>query len=220
MARNAGLTRELIVQSGLQCCRDVGLSRVTLQRVAEPLGVTPEAIAYYLPRATLHAEIADLAVSEIEYPAIESGTYDIRLRQLAYSWQETMQRYPGVQGFVASYPRMLPQVRRIVDSGLNDLVASGFDETEAKLLYGLYHAFFIGWNMLRSAPERAAAPGGAEGDRRQAGSMSGRYSWTRAEPLFDFGIESLLTIMRRAQEGDWLPSDLMGVPAPDSLPAV
>ena len=29
----------------------------------------------------------------------------------------------------------------IVDSGLHDLVASGFDESEAKLLYGLYHAF-------------------------------------------------------------------------------
>ena len=66
MARNAGLTRELIVQSGLQCCRDVGLSRhvAACRRTA---GVTPEAIAYYLPRATLHAEIADLAVSEVEY---------------------------------------------------------------------------------------------------------------------------------------------------------
>ena len=67
--------------------------------------------------------------------------------------------------------------------------------------------------MLRSAPERAAAPGGSEGDRRQAGSTPGRYSWTRAEPLFDFGIESLLTIMRHTREGDWLPGELMGVPS-------
>jgi AcrR family transcriptional regulator len=205
MARNVGLTREIVARTALELTAAEGLTKVTLQRVARELGVTPEGIAYYLPRAALHAQISELAVSEVVYPAPTEGEWDARLRHLAYSWQEVMGRYPGVQGFVATYPRFLPAVRQLVDDGVADLIASGLEETLAKLLYGHYHAFLVGWNVVRSAPLKSAKRSGTE-DAGRPGAE--RYAWTRTAELFDFAIESHLEMIRQTWEGKWLPDRL------------
>jgi hypothetical protein len=188
------------VHKGLELTAAVGLSRVTLQRLADELGVSAVAIAYYCPRSRLHVEIANLAVSDVVYPPPSEGSWDDRLRSQALQWQEVMVRYPGVQGFVATYPRHLPAVRRLVDAAVVDLTSSGLDEDAAKLLYGHYHAFFVGWNVVRSAfDDRSKDPGRHD----HVDAAAGRYGWTRSERLFEFAIESHLEMIRRTRQGAW-----------------
>ena len=199
--RTPGLSRREIASAALEIADRDGLDALTMQRVAESLGVgTMTLYGYFRSKDELLDAVVDAAVEDF-VPLGRGGPWRERLRELVHRAHDGLTRHPGLVQLRLRQPVLRPEALRFSESALGILLDAGFDNAEATQAFRLLFTYTFGFAGL--SPERSA-----EYARRQAAAAivalppdeyplltSAAAEASRAmagEEQFEYGLERIL----------------------------
>jgi AcrR family transcriptional regulator len=199
--RSHGLTREQIAQAALELVDRDGLEGLTMQRLAERMGVgTMTLYGYFRSKDELLDAIVDAAVAHPE-PRLSTGSWREQLDELAHLAHRRLAAHPALVQIRLREPVLRPEALRFGEAGLEILHGAGFDDAEAAQAFRLLFTYVVGFAAL--SPERTVAQ-----QRQQAAAAIAllppeRYpNLTRAadqaskamagEEAFEYGLERIL----------------------------
>jgi AcrR family transcriptional regulator len=206
------LSREEILEAGLLIARRDELTRLTMKKLAEELGVTPMAIYRHFENkaevvdGVLDLFVRDAAVTEHEASAKPEDWRRWMLLTFGKMFDALVQT-PGVMPFLSTAPRFGPAAMAALDSSLAVLQQAGMSRRRAAETFALMSAYTIGAASLastRRAVERASDPDEARRQTRLAIESAPRGNFPNivdgaanlAEILhrfpFERGLQSLL----------------------------
>lgn len=187
------LSRDSILDAGLQILDEGGPEALTMRSLARQLGVTATAIYYhYSGREDLLGSVVDQVCSRIVDPIPAEGPWDDRLRALMNALVDEASAHPAVVAWtITNYARQRP-VLRIHELILAILHEAGFDADTAMQVKGVLLRFCVGHLTLRTA---AAGPNWRQLPKREfpehwaAGPAIDRFD---SEATFRAGVDALL----------------------------
>lgn len=177
------LSREEIIAAGLKIARNDDLRRLTMQRLGDELGVTAMAIySHFRGKQELVDGILDHFVRDADVTGhgTDPRRWRLWIRRTFHAMYRALAETPGVLPFVASDEglRFGPAAMATLDETLGVLRAAGFSKRQAAEIYTTALALALGWAMLASAGELAAAIDAPDlfesGLRRYLGSIEPR----------------------------------------------
>jgi AcrR family transcriptional regulator len=184
------LDQDELVATVLRMTHEVGLDGLTMRGLAAELGVTPMAAYHWVPskqalvELTLEAVLAEIAAVE------HTGTWDERLRSMAFTYRDIVASYPGVGPALIDHP-VTEVARGGIARGLDILRDGGFVEPELGWAWGLYQSFMLGHASLEAQRARKGGP-------RKRDDLS-RLRYDAAGPdAFAWGVDRLLDGLRAA----------------------
>jgi AcrR family transcriptional regulator len=149
-----GLTLEAIARAGIEVADADGIAAVTMQRVAERLGMTKMALYRYLPgRRELIALMTDLALGS---PPQLSGGWRVRLEAWARAAHEGFRRHPWTLQATTGPRPLGPNEAAWMDQAVATLAGTGIDGGEMLDVV----ATLIG-HVRSMAQQQTAVPGAA-----------------------------------------------------------
>jgi AcrR family transcriptional regulator len=125
VGRRPRIDRAAVLAASLAVADRDGLEALTMQAVADRLGVTPMALYRHVANK---ADLLDGVVESLltEFPLPEQATsWQARLRALGRSVRETAQRHPAVFPLLLSRPATTPVALRVRDAVCVALVDAG-----------------------------------------------------------------------------------------------
>ena len=211
--RRAGLSRPQIARAALEIVDREGLDALTMQAVAEALGVgTMTLYGYFRSKDELLDALVDVAVEEASLPALRGG-WRAQLRELARTAHRLLARHPALVQLRLRRPVLRPEALRFGEAAMGILLGAGFTRREAARSFRLLFTFVLGFAGLspehsveRSRREAAAAIAGLPREQypnlsRAAAEASEAMA---GEEVFAFGLERILdgleAQLRRRQE--------------------
>lgn len=213
--RGTRLSREAILDAAIALIDRDGLAQLTMRRLGAACGV--EAMALYRHvhgRGDLLTGIVDLIVDRLHSQQLaarrhEDGWHDYLVR-LAHGVRQVALDHPALFPLVATQAPEAPWVRpplrslRWMESFLDTLISSGFDDTAAVAAYRTYTTFLLGQLLLevhahgaQLHPDEALLNDGAGSPRALAGyphlqRLQPMLSQDHSAAEFEEGLEALL----------------------------
>ena len=196
-----GLSREAIAGAGLELVDEEGLEALTMQRLAEHLGVgTMTLYGYFRSKSELLDAITDAAVGD-RRPAAHTGGWREQLRALVMAAHENLVRHPALVALRLRGPVLRPEALRFGEAILGILHDAGFEPPDAARSFRLVFTYVLGYAALSPAGtseeqrrEAAAAiallPADEYPNFKRAGDEASR-AMAGAE-AFEFGLDRLL----------------------------
>jgi AcrR family transcriptional regulator len=140
--RQNQLSEEEVVLATLRLIENDGISRLSMRRLAELLGVTPMAIYYYVHNKEQLLElVSDRLLSQIG--GDDSGAWQERLLDHGVRMWDVLTQYPGFAAFILSRP-MSEQSKRGASRIRTLLEEAGFDRVTADLAFQSWHVYTYG----------------------------------------------------------------------------
>lgn len=187
------LSRESILDAGLQLLDEGGPPALSMRTLARRLGVTATAIYYhYAGREELLEAVVDEVCRRIVAPVPPDGPRDDRLRALATAMVDEAGAHPAVATWViTNYARQGP-VLRVHELILAILHEAGVDPDAAMQVKGSLLRYCVGHLTLRAAapgPHWRELPEDEFPEHWAAGAAIDRFD---PEANFRAGIDALL----------------------------
>ncbi|ORV33346.1 TetR family transcriptional regulator [Mycobacterium intracellulare subsp. chimaera] len=213
--RGARLSREVILDTAIALVDREGLAQLTMRRLGAACGV--EAMALYRhvhSRGDLLTGIVDRLVERLHADQLaarrqQDGWQDYLVR-LAHGVRQVALDHPQVFPLLATQAPEAPWVRpplrslRWMETFLDTLISSGFDDTAAVAAYRSYTTFLLGQLLLevhaRGAelhPDEPLLEGAAPSPRKLGGypclqHLQPMLSQDHSSAEFEEGLEALL----------------------------
>jgi len=171
--RRGTLSRDAVLEAALQLAREDDLARLTMQRLADALGVTPMALYRHVRnKAELVDAVMDRFVQEAAVTAhgVSPDHWKEWLRRTFAAQRSALLAAPGVLAYLSSGARFGPGAQAIMDETLGVLRGAGISARAAAQAFSVLTAFTLGACVLELAWKRGMAPG----DRREAQRQSHR----------------------------------------------
>jgi AcrR family transcriptional regulator len=186
-----------------------------MKRVADALGVSDAALYHHFPsRAALVAAVVDASVRGAAFPEDRGQGWREWMTDFAGALRDLLLANPGAAAFGAVRGPTSPEQVELVARAVGVLRRSGFDATEAAMIYSLVSSYVI---SSVHAEERRAASSAAGADiperfaeaLRALGEDDSRLlqqvarTWSRTTPheRFRYGLDVILDgIASRAGE--------------------
>jgi AcrR family transcriptional regulator len=145
MGRRALIDRTVVLDVAAELAEDGGFAAVTMQAVAERLGVTPMALYRHVnDKADLFDGVLERLLLEIELPD-ESVAWQERLRVLADAARATAQRHPEVFPLLLQRPSTTPGALRIRGAICSALRDAGLPEDDVPHAERLLSTLAVGF---------------------------------------------------------------------------
>ncbi len=154
------LSREEILEAGLLIARRDELTRLTMKKLAEELGVTPMAIYRHFENkaevvdGVLDLFVRDAAVTEHEASATPEDWRRWMLLTFGKMFNALVET-PGVMPFLGTAPRFGPAAMAALDATLAVLQRAGMSKRQAAESFALMCAYTIGAAGLASTSRAA-----------------------------------------------------------------
>ena len=152
--RRPGLSRRQVTAAALEIVDREGLDALTMQRVADALGVgTMTLYGYVRSKDELLDAVVDAAVEGVE-PLSGEGSWRERGRELATVAYRMLARHPALVQIRLRQPVLRPEALRFGEAAMGILLDAGFDKREAAQSYRLLFTYVVGFASL--SPEQTA----------------------------------------------------------------
>ena len=141
----AGLSRERVLQAGLQLVDREGVGALTMRRLGKELGVEAMSLyGYVVNKQDLLDGVLDCVYDEMPRTIGVDGPWQKRLRATAHHFRAVLLRHPNTVSLVAARPVMSEGSLGLVESALGDLREIGLDVTRANQVLTVIVAFTVG----------------------------------------------------------------------------
>lgn len=145
MGRPPQISRPAIVEASLAIADERGLAGLTMQAVAERLGVTPMALYRHVDdKADLLDSVVEALLTELPLPRAELPWKE-RLRGLGQAVRMVARRHPAVFPLLLQRPANTPESRRVRDSVVAALEEAGLDPEAAQRAERLVSTVILGF---------------------------------------------------------------------------
>jgi AcrR family transcriptional regulator len=153
------LTREQIAEEALELVDRDGLDALTMQGLAERLGIgTMTLYGYFRSKDELLDALVDAAVSDEPRPA-ESGPWREQMRELAEFAHRRLERHPSLVALRLRGPVLRPEALRFGEAVLRILGEAGLEGPDAAQSFRLLFTYLLGYAAL--------SPGGTTDEQRR-----------------------------------------------------
>jgi AcrR family transcriptional regulator len=176
------LTRDQVVATARRITAEEGATGLTMRRLAEALGVMPNAVYTYLPSkdAILDAVVDDL-IGQVERPHTRM-TWRNGLVFLMGSYRKALLTQPGLVALTVSRPMYGPNALRLREDMLTLLRSGGLGDGNSVIAFFALWAYttgFVAFETARVPGERDTAQR-AQGQRLHASLPEDLFPSTRA----------------------------------------
>jgi len=125
------LTRDGIIDAGLEILRAEGLGKVTMRRIATALDTGAASLYVYIrDTEDLHAQILDALLAPVSRAKPE-GDWRQRIKTVLRHYMEVLFAHPALARMAMSTPASGPNYMRLVDNMLGLLLAGGVPDRNA-----------------------------------------------------------------------------------------
>jgi TetR/AcrR family tetracycline transcriptional repressor len=153
------LTREVVVAEARRIGAAEGADGLTMRRLADALGVTPNTLYTYFPdKASILDAVLDDIVGDVGRPTPTSG-WRRGLVALMGRYRSLLLGQPGLIALTVSRPMMGPKALSLREEALSLLRQGGLSPTESIGAYLALFAYTTGFVTFEAA--RPAGPGDA-----------------------------------------------------------
>jgi TetR/AcrR family transcriptional regulator, tetracycline repressor protein len=153
------LTSSRVVAEARRIGAEEGIEALTMRRLADVLGVLPNAIYTYFPdKASILDAVIDDLIGDVERPG-PSASARQGLVSLMASYRSVLLTQPGLIALTVSRPQIGPKAIRLREDGLTLLKRGGLGDADAVSAYMAlfaYTAGFVAFEAGRPAGEKDA----------------------------------------------------------------
>jgi AcrR family transcriptional regulator len=147
-AARRSLTRERILQTGLQLIDEQGLEAFTMRKLAQELGVDPMSIyRHFENKDALLDGVADLLWGEVQLPGSETG-WEALLCLIATSLRALAHAHPHAYRLLFYNQSLSLAMLRLFDVILEQLQQAGFAPKRASEVVCTVSSYAIGYAMV------------------------------------------------------------------------
>lgn len=145
VGRRALIDRRAVVNASFELVEDGGIAAVTMQAVAERLGVSTMALYYHFAdKADLMDGIVERLLFEVELPD-EDLPWRERLRELAAALRASAERHPEIFSMLMQQPSTTQGAQRISDVICAALRDAGLDDPLVEQTERLLSTLVVGF---------------------------------------------------------------------------
>jgi AcrR family transcriptional regulator len=145
VARPRQIDRSAILEASLAIADARGLPAVTMQAVADRLGVTPMALYRHVKnKADLLDGVVERLLDEVPEPA-EDEPWELQLAGMGRALRATARRHPSVFPLLLQRPATTPAARRVRDRSHAALRAAGVAEHDVARVERLLSTMVLGF---------------------------------------------------------------------------
>jgi TetR/AcrR family transcriptional regulator, tetracycline repressor protein len=198
------LTSSRVVAEARRIGAEEGIEALTMRRLADALGVLPNALYTYFPdKASIVDAVLDDLIGDVERPHPNASPRRGLLSLMA-SYRSLLLTQPGLIALTVSRPQIGPKAIRLREDGLTLLKQGGLNDADAVRAYlalFAYTAGFVAFEAGRPAGERDAEQR-ADARKVHEGLPADEFPTTRAlasrlakrpgDAEFTYGLERLL----------------------------
>jgi AcrR family transcriptional regulator len=142
------LTRERILQTGLQMIDEQGLEAFTMRKLAQELGVDPMSIyRHFENKDALLDGVADVLWSEVKLPESRVG-WEALLRSFATSLRALAHAHPHAYALLCKNQSLSLALLRLCDVALKQLQQAGFEQKRALEILCTVSSYAMGYAMV------------------------------------------------------------------------
>ena len=142
------LTRERILQTGLQMIDEQGLEAFTMRKLAQELGVDPMSIyRHFENKDALLDGVADVLWSEVKLPESRVG-WEALLRSFATSLRALAHVHPHAYALLCKNQSLSLALLRLCDVALEQLQQAGFEQKRAMEILCTVSSYAMGYAMV------------------------------------------------------------------------
>ena len=142
------LTRERILQTGLQLIDEQGLEAFTMRKLAQELGVDPMSIyRHFENKDALLDGVADVLWSEVKLPESRVG-WEALLRSFATSLRALAHAHPHAYALLCKNQSLSLALLRLCDVALEQLQQAGFEQKRAMEILCTVSSYAMGYAMV------------------------------------------------------------------------
>lgn len=163
-AERAGLTRAQVIDTAIALVDSEGVRALSMRRLGAEMGVEAMALYRYVDgREDLLDAMVDIVSGPVESVAgggvQEAGGWRAYLWRLANHMRDLALRHPNLFPLVATRhpaaPWLRPPLRNldVVEEFLSTLLAGGFTQDQAAVVYRSFASFLLGHLLLTAAQE-------------------------------------------------------------------
>ncbi|GAA4068565.1 MULTISPECIES: TetR/AcrR family transcriptional regulator [Actinomadura] len=186
------LTRDRILDAGLELLEEEGPHGITMRKLAKRLDVTATAIYHHVDgRDVLLDAIVDRVCAAIVAEAPREGGWRDRLRGLLTVLVERASRHPRASVWAITEYARRPPVIRLHDAMLSILLDAGFTPARAVHLKGAAMRLVVGHLVILEASSREWSRAPGEGDSAFETVRPAQENAAPAE-AFRVGLDALL----------------------------
>jgi AcrR family transcriptional regulator len=206
-ASRLGLSRERILEAGLEVLDREGLAAFSMRRLAEELGIGTMTLYGYFPSKDLLLDaIVDASATKLVSAATAtSGPWKQRLRELMLSVRQALGEHPAIAELRRTRPLLSPGALEVPEAAMSILIEAGFTKADAARTYRALYLFALGFAAygprgrsedtatfeVQSALSAETHPVLVDTARESAAAMAD-------ETVFELGLDYLLDGMERA----------------------
>jgi AcrR family transcriptional regulator len=142
------LTRERILQTGLQLIDEQGLEAFTMRKLAQELGVDPMSIyRHFENKEALLDGVADMLWGEVQLPGSETS-WEALLRSFATSLRALAHAHPHAYALLCKNQSLSLALLRLCDVALEQLQQAGFEQKRAMEILCTVSSYAMGFAMV------------------------------------------------------------------------
>jgi AcrR family transcriptional regulator len=140
-----GLSRERVLQAGLDLVDREGVGALTMRRLGRELGVEAMSLyGYVVNKQDLLDGVLDCVYDEMPCDVALPGPWQERLRETARLFRKVLLRHPNMVSLVAARPVMSEGSLGLVECALAELRRIGLDPVRANQVLTVVVAFTVG----------------------------------------------------------------------------
>jgi TetR/AcrR family transcriptional regulator, tetracycline repressor protein len=156
------LTSSLVVAEARRIGAEDGIEALTMRRLADALGVMPNALYTYFPdKASILDAVLDDLIGDVEPPSRRVSSRR-GLIGLMSSYRGLLLTQPGLIALTVSRPQIGPNAIRVREDGLALLKHAGLSDADAVRAYLSLFAYTTGYVMF----EAGRPPGPRDAEQR------------------------------------------------------
>lgn len=122
-----------------------------MRALAQELGVGTMSLYHHVPnKDALLDGIVEALVAEIEVPAADSGSWELRAAHMARSFREVALRHPHCVTLMVTRPFSSPSALRPCESAFQILAEAGLDAEQSLIAFRTIVAYVLGFVIVES----------------------------------------------------------------------
>lgn len=198
--QRAGITRQSILEAGLDLADREGLAALSMRQLGAELGVEAMTLYHYIPsKSVLLDGIVEYVISEAVPPLSADTAWQEKLRGYANSLASVMAAHPNVVPLVMLQPAVTTRNMETMEAMLQSLCSAGFELQQAVDVIYTLTGFVLGHVAVQSGM-RGVRSHGRSGEGRTRDIDQERYpllSWadkvSAKDTRFEFALNALIT---------------------------
>ncbi|WP_159941616.1 MULTISPECIES: TetR/AcrR family transcriptional regulator C-terminal domain-containing protein [unclassified Nocardiopsis] len=198
--QRAGLTRQGILEAGLDLADREGLAALSMRHLGAELGVEAMTLYHYIPnKDALLDGIVECVVSKAIPPRFTDAAWQEKLRSYASSLASVMAAHPNVVPLVMLQPAVTSRNMETMESMLQSLYSAGFDLQQAVDVVYTLTGFVLGHVAVQAGIQGVRSHGRpAEGraldiDEERYPLLAQADKVSERGTRFEFALNALIT---------------------------